>query len=163
MVRRRVAVKYMLGNRCYTIIFFTWFTVALLSILGSRKAADWDMAACLFDEANASSYECNASESDVAIIFSLVLTVWAVLVAAIIYATVIFNAVIRAQQQIIAQVISIGGHVAVVRPIPSPKLHSIRSGKNMLVICFVVFILTNPAAITLVVVSMERLIGTNLQ
>ena len=79
---------------------------------------------------------------------------WALPVITILYSnSILFKAVIRANTQITAQVNSIGGHSGTIKNNPSVTLHKIRSGKNVLVICLAVLVLTIPVASVVVVIA----------
>ena len=144
-------------NRCFTVISLTWFAGAVFSMSVSYMAVTWDMAACFYETANASSYNHSVPEPDVAITLSFVLFGWTIPVVTIICATaIIYKAVSRAQRQIAAQINSIGGIIGIDPPTSSLALQTIRSGKNVLIICFTVFILSVPAAVTLVLISIGR-------
>ena len=143
-------------NRCFTVISLTWFAGALFSMSISCMAVTWDMAACFYDTANSSSYD-SVPVLDVAIILSFVFFGWTVPVVTIMCATaIIYKSVSRAQRQIAAQIHSIGGIIGLDPPTSPLPLQTIRSGKNVLIICFTVFILSVPAAITLVLISVGR-------
>ena len=55
-----------------------------------------------------------------------------------------FRAILRAHRQITAQVVSIGGVNDNVAPIESLTMKSIRSGRNVLMVCLALVVLTIP-------------------
>ena len=64
---------------------------------------------------------------------------------AIVYSTTrIFFVILRTHRQIAAQMNSIGGEIT--GTIPSLNLNSIRSGRNVLIVCFTFVVLTTPFA-----------------
>ena len=67
---------------------------------------------------------------------------------AIVYSTTrIFFAILRAHRETTAQVSSIGGQSDTLAPITSSTFKSIRSGRNVLIMCLAFLILTIPFAI----------------
>lgn len=139
-------------NRCYVIIVFIWLAGAINAAWIQYLVVSFDFPAC---HAQLSYSSVNSTEIGVITVF--IILCWALPVVSILCATaVICNAIIRAHIQITAQVNSIGGHCGPVSNIPSITLHTIRSGKNVLIICFVVLVLTTPICVPLVVVTMRK-------
>ena len=144
-------------NRCYAIIIVTWFIGALFAISMSYLAVGWGMDSCFFDSKNSSTSTRHNEITESAFVIGFIIFGWALPVSAILYSTaMIFRAVIRAHVQIAAQLNSIGGNISIVGHTHSAAMHSLRSGKNVLVICAVVLILTVPSAISLIVISIEQ-------
>ena len=134
-------------NRCYVIIAFIWFIGALLSAILCHPANSWDPTTCFYHGPDSSL---NSIVS--AIMLVMVLIVWIIPVCGLLYCNaILFKAVIRANTQITAQINSIGGRVGAVENNQYVTLHTIRSAKQIFIICFVVLLLTIPAG---VVVSM---------
>ena len=66
-------------------------------------------------------------------------------VSGLVYSTTrIFRAILRTHRQITAQVASIGGENDNVAPIESLTMKSIRSGRNVLIVCLALVVLTAP-------------------
>ena len=132
--------------RCYTIIAFIWLTGGLLAIIGgSRLNVTWNDVLCV------PSVLPN-SGSVARMIFLVGL---AIALTGTVYATSrIFCAIVRTHIQITAQVHSIGGNNVATGVITSLAVTSIRSGKNVLLICAGVVVLTIPALVYSVEVLM---------
>ena len=98
----------------------------------------WDYNVCMYnitelDEGNAG--------------LILVVVIIAILcpVAGLVYSTTrIFRAILRTHRQITAQGVSIGGENDYVAPIESLTMKSIRSGRNILIVCLALVVLTIP-------------------
>ena len=65
--------------------------------------------------------------------------------------TRIFRAILRTHRQITAQVVSIGGENDNVAPVESLTVKSIRSGRNVLIVCLALVVLTIPYFIQAIV------------
>ena len=114
-------------NRCYFIIVCIWLTGAMLATTGTHLFTKWDLNICVFGKPPKSDYF--AVYVIVGIIAGLLVPV-----IVIIYATTkIFCTIIRTHRQITAQLNSISGAIG---NTPSLTLKSIRSGRNVLLICF---------------------------
>ena len=143
-------------NRCYAIIIVTWFIGALFATSMSYLAVAWDMESCFFDSKNSTTSTSDSEITESIFVMGFIVFGWALPISAILYSTaMIFRAVIRAHVQITAQLNSIGGNISIVGYAHSTAMHSFRSGKNVLVICVVVLILTLPSAISLTMISIE--------
>ena len=122
-------------NRCYFIILSIWLTGAMLATSGTHLFTKWDFNVCVFRK---------PPKSDYFAVYAIVGTIAVSLVPliVIVYATTkIFCAIVRTQRQITAQVNSISGAI---ENTSSLTLKSIRSGRNVLLICFAFLILTFP-------------------
>ena len=120
-------------TRCYIIIAFTWLIGCLIATTGSHQKATWKRSLC-------TSVEEFTTINKVMFIVAL-----AVPLVVIAYATTrIFCAIVRTHLQITAQVRSIGGDNVTVGVTTSLTLQSLRSGRNILLICAAVLVLTIP-------------------
>jgi len=134
-------------KRCYGIIAFTWVAGALVAVSCSYFRASWNLDSCFY---TVSFVSLNSKE--MALITGIVFVNWVLPVVAIYYATVkIIAAVYRAHRQITAQANSIGGPSCIIGSYSTLTLHSIRSGKNVLIICFNVLLLTLPTILPMLV------------
>lgn len=115
-----------------------------------RYLADgWNIATCFFYGPSPSA---NPAVSIAMTVF--IVSGWALPVITILYSNgILFKAVIRANTQITAQVNSIGGYGGTIKDNLSVTVHKIRSGKNVLVICLAVLVLTIPFASVAVVIA----------
>ncbi|KAK2139664.1 hypothetical protein NP493_6254g00001 [Ridgeia piscesae] len=109
-------------NRCYFIIGCIWLTGAVSGTLLAPFSATWNFGQCIFD-ATLSTYS----------------------------ATRIFFAILRTHRQITVQVNSIGGENGNFATTPSLTLKSIRSGRNVLIMCLSFLILTMPFAVSVII------------
>ena len=124
---------------CYAIIGCIWFTGALVAVPGSQTVDQWSPMTCTF------SAEVPSHEQLVKKIGFVLSTVPLI---GIVYATVrILYVIVHAQRQITAQVNSIGGQPRVVETNASLTLQSIRSGRNVLLVCLGVLVLSMPIII----------------
>ena len=83
-------------------------------------------------------------------VFFIIAIVYPVVI--LVYATTrIFRAILRTQRQIAAQVSSIGGENSHVVIIPSLTLKSVRSGRNRLIVCLALVLLTSPCIVHIIV------------
>ena len=127
-------------NRCYFIICGIWLTGALLAATLAPLALPWNLDDCI--------YETKMSSHAVGPLIVFVIIAIVCPAVAIIYSTTrIFFAILRTHRQITAQVNSIGGENDAVATIPSLTFKSIRSGRNVLVICLAFLILIIPGIV----------------
>ena len=131
-------------NRCYIIICVIWLIGAAMSATMARFASTWDSDACI--------YRVVISKDNVAVMFVVAMIVLVVPVVGLVYSTTrIFRAILRAHRQISAQANSIGGGTENVAGMPSSTLKSIRSGRNVLIVCLALVVLTIPYVIFILV------------
>ena len=135
-------------SRCYAFIAFVWMVgLALAASAGGYMDIAWDTRTCSYEVPDGA----NRSVMPVVIIG---IDVLALLI--IVYATArIFWIVVRVQLQITAQVTSIGGHAGSAVNNASLTLQSIRSGRNVLLVCLGVLVFTIP----IVVLFVEKFAG----
>ena len=96
-------------------------------------------------EGDACMYRVNLDEGSVGLILFLVIIGILCPVSGLVFSTTrIFRAILRTHRQITAQVVSIGGENDYVAPIESLTVKSIRSGRNVLIVCLALVILTIP-------------------
>ena len=139
-------------NRCYAIIAFIWFIGLLLSTSISYLADSFILSTCFFHGPSPSANQTVPVAMTVYIIFG-----WALPVVTTTYSNcIIFKAAIRANRQITEQLNSIGGHGGIVENNPPVTVHTIRSGKNVLVISLAVLLLTLPSASVVAVIAAGR-------
>ena len=98
----------------------------------------WDFNVCIY----------NITELDkgnAGVIVVVVIVAILCPVSGLAYSTTrIFLAILRTHRQITAQGVSIGGEINYVAPIESLTMKSIRSGRNILIVCLALVILTIP-------------------
>ena len=124
-------------TRCYVIVASIWVTGAVLVILWSRASMSWSSDLCI----STPSQVTNLS-SVIRVIYFAFLFVGLI---AISYATVkIIHVIFQTHLHMTSQVHSIGGNSAATATDVSLTLMSIRSGRNVLIICAVTVILTIP-------------------
>ena len=139
-------------NRCYFVIGLTWVAGVFVAGSVSYLSTTWDLDSCMYAVSFVS-----LTSKEIVFINCVIFVSLVIPVLAIHYATVkILAAVYRAHVQISAQVNSIEGTSSAVGSYSTLTLHAIRSGKNMLIICFVLLILTLPIAIPLIYVTVRR-------
>ena len=101
----------------------------------------WDISTCLF--------EISLSKDNVGLMLVFIILAILCPVAGLVYSTTrIFRAILRAHRQIRAQVVSIGGENDNVAPVESLTMKSIRSGRNVLIVCLALVVLTIPYFVT---------------
>ena len=128
-------------RRCYVIIGCIWFAGALVAGTGSQAVVPWSFATCTFNP--------GTGMNSVLSKFGTVLSFLPLIV--MVYATArIFLVIVRANRQITAQVNSIGGQFGVVGNSASLTLQSIRSGRNVLLVCLGFVMLTVPIVVLLI-------------
>jgi len=131
-------------RRCYVVIGCVWLAGALTAGVSVRTFVPWNSVTCTYDRPVDSG-------TSVAITVGFVLGV--VPLIAMMYATArIFCVVVRTHHQMAAQVSSIGGQVGTGGHSSSLTLQSVRSGRNVLLVCLGVLVLSVPI-ITLVLLG----------
>ena len=134
-------------NRCYAIIAAIWIFAAAYSIAAKRFIVSWDLETCIFQQSAASEMTAMLT---IGLIFGILLPV-----LVIVYATArILSAIVRIHYEISTQVHSIGGSGSVVGANSSLTLQSIRSGKNLLLMCGGLLLLTIPGTIYAIAVTL---------
>ena len=132
-------------NRCYFIIYGIWLTGALMAAIVGYHAESWYLDSC--------TYNITVSKGDVGQMIVVFIIAMVFPVVILVYATTrIFRAIRRTHRQIAAQVSSIGGensHVVTINP--SLTLKSVRSGRNLLIVCLALVLLTIPCIIYIIV------------
>ena len=127
-------------TRCYILVAFIWTSGCAIALVGSRGSVTWNQVLCTGQPAGEAM-----SSGAVRLVFMVGL---ALALVGIVYATSrIFCAIVRTHLQITAQVHSMGGHGGTCGPTPSLTLQSVRSGRNILLICAGVLLLTIPAIV----------------
>ena len=131
-------------RRCCFILAGIWVSGAVMATALSPPASNWILDTCMYGLPTASKRPTNFAAL---MIFHLAVVV---ILPVIVYATAtIFRVIVRTHRQIAAQTNSIGGHIDLVN-IPSLTSKSIRSGRNILIICLAYVVLTIPVAIYLI-------------
>ena len=139
-------------NRCYFIIACIWLTGALIAVTGTHFTMTWNLAICM----------CQMPlNSKLSVAYAVVCVVLCVVfpVITIVYTTArILSVIIRVHLQTTAQVHSIGGDSVVTGNSASVTLQTIRSGRNVLLMCMGVVVITFPitTAIVLRAVGLEN-------
>ena len=135
-------------NRCYFIICGIWLTGALFAATITPFVATWNLDACI--------NQATLSRGSFGTLVVAVLIAIVCPAVAIVYCTTrIFLAIFRTHRQITAQVNSIGGQSGALANTPSLTLKSIRSGRNVLIICLAFLILTIPFAVYFLMYTFE--------
>ena len=141
-------------TRCYIVISGIWIFGAGTGVLLYPGASGWDHDSCMHTESNKPNLSLIYAA---AILFGLIFGILVPL-PVIVYTTgTIFRVIVRTHRQIAAQSFSIAGHLSVGN-IPSLTSKSIRSGKNIVIICLAYLILTIPVIIEVaaVIVGKEK-------
>ena len=124
-------------NRCYFIICSIWVTGTVAGATLVFSVESWNFAACM--------YRLTISKGNVALMFTAVLISIVFPIAGLVYSTMrILLAIFRTHRQIAAQVNSVGGEHRSLAVVPSLTLKSVRSGRNVLIICMALVVLTIP-------------------
>ena len=124
-------------NRCCAIIGCTWITGGLLATAHVVGNPLWDVHTCMFASQGTSI---SAAIFIAGVIIGIIIPV-----IVIVYATVrILGVIIRTHHRIAVQVNSIGGGIGFGATLPSVTLKSLRSGRNVLLICASYVILAIP-------------------
>ncbi|KAK2182114.1 hypothetical protein NP493_366g02015 [Ridgeia piscesae] len=131
-------------NRCYFIIGCIWLTGAVSGTLLAPFSATWNFGQCIFD-ATLSTYSVGL------IMFVDIIAIVCPAIVLVYSTTRIFFAILRTHRQITVQVNSIGGENGNFATTPSLTLKSIRSGRNVLIMCLSFLILTMPFAVSVII------------
>ena len=124
-------------TRCYVIVVTIWLTGAVLVLLWSQASISWSRDLCI----SRPSQVTHLSSITRMVYFAFLF----VGLIAITYATVnILLVIFRTHLHMTSQVHSIGGNSAVTATDVSLTLMTIRSGRNVLIMCAVTVILTIP-------------------
>ena len=135
-------------NRCYVIICGIWLTGALLAAPFAPLVLTWNFDDCIYERAT-STYAVGP------LIIFVIIAIVCPAVAIVYCSTRIFFVILRTHRQITAQVNSIVGENGAVATIPSLTFKTIRSGRNVLVVCLTFLILTIPAVLYAVMNTFE--------
>ena len=131
-------------KRCYVIIVCLWIFGIVLTAVGFRLDVKWNQTFCI----TANSYYPYAPLSTQ---IGLLLGIAVPLTVTVYASGRILIVIVKTNLQITAQVNSIGGTVGVVLSGPTTvTLQSIRSGRNILLICAAELVLTLPMIILIV-------------
>ena len=123
-------------TRCYAIICVLWLVGALIAGIVTYNVDSWDFNTCI--------HNVNIDGGNVGLIFIVVIIAILCPVSGLVYSTArIFRAILRTHRQITAQGVSTGGENDNA-PIESLTMKSIRSGRNVLIVCLALIVLTNP-------------------
>ena len=127
-------------NRCYITICGIWFIGALMGAIMAYYAVSWDGTACMYTATNL--------KINIAFVFViLAVTILCPFVGQIYSTARIVSAILRTHRQIAAQVLSLGSERNSVASVPSLTLKTVRSGRNVLIICLAFVVLTIPLII----------------
>ena len=137
-------------RRCCFIIAGIWVSGAVMATVLTPRVASWNIDTCMYGIPSSSKLP-----TDIATLVIFHIAVELILpLSVIVYSTAtIFRVIVRTHRQIAAQTNSIGGHIDFVGNIPSLTSKSIRSGRNILIICLAYVVLTIPVAIYLTAAS----------
>ena len=127
-------------NRCYFIICGIWLTGALIAATITPFVATWNLDCCI-------NQTTISTDSAGPLIFAVLIAIVCPAVALVYSTTRIFFVILRTHRETTAQVSSIGGQSGTLASIPSLTFKSIRSGRNVLIMCLAFLILTFPFAI----------------
>ena len=117
-----------------------------IAITGSRSASSWNLITCVYQQPAAPSVYVVVS-----LVFCIALPVLVILVA---NARILF-AIIRVHRLSRAQVNAIGRNDVVTGTSPSLTMRSIRSGKNVLLMCLALVVLTIPLTTYIIATSVR--------
>ena len=135
-------------NRCYFIICGLWLTGALSGGTIAYYVESWRFDTC--------AYNVTISKGNVGLLSVVFIIALLCPVVCLVYSTTrIFRAILRTHRQIAAQEISIGGESNHVATNPSLTLKSVRSGRNVLIVCSTLVVLTGPFIFQSVVKLMD--------
>ena len=131
-------------KRCYVIIVCLWIFGIVLTAVGFRLDVKWNQTFCITTN---SYYPYAPLSTQIGLLLGI-----AVPLTVTVYASGrILIVIVKTNLQITAQVNSIGGTVGVVLSGPTTvTLQSIRSGRNILLICAAALVLTLPMIIFIV-------------
>ena len=132
-------------NRCYLIIACIWLTGGMIVIGGTHLVTELDLRTCVF---------AMPAVSDVMmqLVFALIIGVLVPAVVTIYATTKIICVIVRTHHQMTSQINSISGLSGNTY---SLTLKTIRSGKNILLICLAFLILTLPIGFYLIALILE--------
>ena len=120
-----------------------------MSAIMASFVSTWNSDGCV--------YRVVISKDNVAVMFVVAMIVLVFHVVGLVYSTTrIFRAILRTHRQITAQANSIGGETDNVAGAPSSTLKSIRSGRNVLIVCLALVVLTIPYVIFILVRLLRR-------
>ena len=133
--------RYLNSTRCYIIITGFWSIGLFLGLACFRVGAHWSPHVCL--------PRIDSSSSAAAITdFSFLIFGMAIPVILIVYGTTkIFIVIVRTHTEISSQVQSMGGDQIIAGQSTSATLQSIRSGKNVLIICASIVLILMPTLV----------------
>ena len=124
-------------TRCYAIVCVMWLVGALMAAVVTYNVDSWDFNTCI--------HNVNIDGGKFGLIFVVVIIAILCPVSGLVYSTArIFRAILRTHRQITAQVVSISAENDNVAPIESLTMKSIRSGRNVLIVCLALIVLTIP-------------------
>ena len=127
-------------NRCYFIICGIWLIGALIAATITPFVATWNLDCCI-------NQTTISTDSAGPLIFAVLIAIVCPAVVLVYSTTRIFFVILRTHRETTAQVSSIGGQSGTLATIPSLTFKSIRSGRNVLIMCLAFLILTLPFAI----------------
>ena len=140
-IMRPLQCEQMLSRkRCYIIIALTWTFCVVMTSLGSRLDATWNHALCFTTNFIYPSIPSLP-------IFGLIIGIAVPLFVTVYASARIFVVIVKTHLRIRTQVNSIGGVDSDASTDHSLTLQSIRSGRNILLICAAALILTLPMLI----------------
>ena len=125
-------------NRCYFIICEIWLTGALMAAILTPFVTTWNFDSCIY------AVTMTGDISGTLVLFAVIIAFVCPLVAIVYCTTRIFLVILRTHRQITAQVNSIGGENGSQATVPSLTFKSIRSGRNVLIVCLAFIVLTIP-------------------
>ena len=135
-------------NRCYFIICGLWLTGALSGGTVAYYVESWHFDICL--------YQVTISKGNVGLMSVVFIIAILCPVVCFVYSTTrIFRAILQTHRQIAAQVISIGGENNHVATTPYLTLKSVRSGRNVLIVCSTLVVLAGPFLFQAIAVLMK--------
>ena len=130
--------RHLNGTRCYMIITVIWSIGLLFGIASFRVSVSWSPHVCLprIDSSSAAAAITDLSFLIIGMAIPIVLIVYGT--------TKIFMVIVRTHQEITTQVHSIGGEQITGVQSASATLQSLRSGKNVLIICASIVLIAVP-------------------
>ena len=132
-------------KRCYLIICSTWLGGAIFASMLISGSTVWNLDTCMYHlDIEGSTYVASA------LFFGVTVGILMPVVVIVYATTRIFFVIVRTHLEITTQVNSIGGEVGAVATTPNLTLKSIRSGRNVLLICLAYVILTIPITVSII-------------
>ena len=130
--------RHLNSTRCYIIIGLIWSVGFVIGLASFRVETTWSTSVCMPRLILSSTVDniTDLSFLVIAAVIPLILIVYGT--------TKIFMVIVRTHQQITSQVQSMGGEQGVGGQSTSATLQSIRSGKNVLIICASIVLLIIP-------------------